>query len=103
APIPINAGAAPKVSTKMPVIGEPNAVPAVIAEPYQPIASPRRFSATRSVSHSEAADKVGAQRKPGKAENNANDQVSQAKYIGMVRIAMLSSRTSGEMTRFIEP
>ena len=51
---------------KTPASGAPSATPPVRAEPYQPIASPRRSSGTRSATFSEAADRTGAQRSPGR-------------------------------------
>ena len=98
-----NPAFAPKPSTVAPVSGDPNAVPPVSAEPYQPMASPRRFSATRSVSHSEAAESTGAQSIPEGMESSASDQVSVAKAIGMVSTAIASNNTMGETRRFRLP
>ena len=69
-------------SMNTPASGAPSATPAVRAEPYQPIASPRRSLDTSSATFSEAEDRTGAHSSPGRSESRLSVQVSVAKPIG---------------------
>ena len=102
-PTATNPAEGPMPSMKTPASGAPSATPPVSAEPYQPMASPRRPSSTRSATFSEADDSTGAHSRPGSSESRHRVQVSCAKPIGMVRAAMPSSSRIGETGRCMAP
>ena len=86
-----------------PAIGAPTAEPAVIADPCQPIISPRNRSGTWRLSCSTVAVIVGAQRNPDTVMSTAKLGTPTARATGAVVAARPPSSQKTEKERCQAP
>ena len=75
--------------------GAPSAAPTVIADPFQPITSPRRCSGTIRTSIAVIADSAGAHGTPAITTAIASSSGVPANAAGIVSSARMSTSTSG--------